>query len=52
MPESCDKDTSNSRVRTFFRGDPAIGMDVARSLSGIDIRAQDHARPNPGAPDL
>jgi hypothetical protein len=27
----------NLRVRTFSWSDPAIGMDVARSLSGIDF---------------
>jgi uncharacterized protein (TIGR00369 family) len=41
MPEkSRDNAGAKPRVRTFSWGDPAIGMEVARSLSGVDFVRQ------------
>lgn len=38
MPEAIrENDVSKPRVRTVSWGDPAIGVEVARSLSGVDF---------------
>jgi uncharacterized protein (TIGR00369 family) len=37
LEASGDNDTSKPRVRTFSWGDPAIGVEAALSLSGIDF---------------
>jgi hypothetical protein len=38
MPEtSRDQESQKPRVRTFSWADPAIGVEAARSLSGVDF---------------